>query len=219
MASALTPTSWFYSLYCHTPHTQKQRDITSRSKNSFLLVSDASISVLNYPTYITIAELLNITRNGTINPSKTLTVANQTDVCFLHYVTLILRTTSQDYSRQFIFPFVVANTSYNILGVSFVEDYIQNINIQDLTLQFKDHSKVHPSYTKFTSLLSKSYPYFSYRYRINSRSKIHAKYNSSEINCAFPIKNYNFHFTTTPKKVFSLKPHTYFSTKFLQHST
>ena len=50
MANAVTPTSWFYSLYIHTPSTQIQRENPSRLEISLLLDSGASISVLNYPT-------------------------------------------------------------------------------------------------------------------------------------------------------------------------
>ena len=60
MANAVTPTSWFYSLYTHTPSKQIQRDYLSRLEISFLLDSGASISVLSYPTHVTIAKLLNI---------------------------------------------------------------------------------------------------------------------------------------------------------------
>ena len=58
IANALTPTSCFYSLYCHTPLNQSQRDSPSRFVFSFRLDSGASISVLNLP----IAKRLNITR-------------------------------------------------------------------------------------------------------------------------------------------------------------
>ena len=49
MANAVTPTSWFYSLYTQTPLNQSQRDFPSKLDISFLLGSGASISVLNYP--------------------------------------------------------------------------------------------------------------------------------------------------------------------------
>ena len=62
MANAVTPTSWFYSLFIHTPSTQIQRENPSRLEISFLSVSGASISVLKYPTYVTIAKLLKIKR-------------------------------------------------------------------------------------------------------------------------------------------------------------
>ena len=72
--------------------------------------------------------------------------------------------------------------------------------MQDLTLHFKHQSKDLPAYTKFTSLLYEDYPYFSYIYRINFRTKIRLKPNSTKI-AHFPIKIfYNLHFTTTQKK-------------------
>ena len=145
MANALTPTSWFYSLYTHTSSNQNHRDYPSRLEISFLLDSGASISILNHPTYITIAKFLNIKQNPPHNSSKTLTVANQTDVPTLHYITITLNTTIEDDSRQFTIPFAVADIKYNILGTPFVEENIQNINIQDSTLQFKHHSIVYPN--------------------------------------------------------------------------
>ena len=81
MANAVTPTSWFYSPYIHTPSNQIQRDNPSRLEMSFPLDSGALMSVLNYPTYVTIAKLLNIKQTITFNPSKT--VANQTEVPIL----------------------------------------------------------------------------------------------------------------------------------------
>ena len=152
---------------------------------------------------------------GLHNTSKTLTVANQTEVPKLHYANIILNTTIDDNSRYFSIPFAVADIKYNILGTPFIEDIIQNINIQDFTLEFKYQSKTDPNYAKFTTLLSKDYPYFSYIYRINSKTQIHLKPKSSKI-AHFPIKKYhNLHFTTTPQNhFFPSVPHTYFATKF-----
>ena len=172
MANAVTPTSWFYSLYTHTPSNQVQQDYPSRFEISFLLDSGASISVLNYPTYVTIAKLLNIKHNNTLTPSKTLTVANQTEVPILHYVTILLNSSIEDNSRQFTILFAVGDIKYNILGTPFFEEYIQNIDLQDFTLQYKHQSTQHPNLTKFTSILSKDYPYFSYNYRNNSKTQI-----------------------------------------------
>ena len=219
MANVLTPTSWFYSLYTHTPSNQIHRDYPSRLEISFLLDSGASISVLNHPTYITIAKLLNIKQTSPHNSSKTLTVANQTEVPILHYITITLNTTIEDNSRQFTIPFAVADIKYNILGTPFFEENIQNINIQDFTLHFKNHSRVYPNYAKSTSLLSKDYPYFSYIYRINSKTQIRLKPTTSKI-AHFPINNYyNLHFSTTPQKqFFPTIPHTYFSPNFAQPS-
>ena len=47
MANAVTPTSWFYTLYVHTPLSIAQRDNPSRLEIAFLLDSGASISVLD----------------------------------------------------------------------------------------------------------------------------------------------------------------------------
>ena len=98
-----------------------------------------------------------------------------------------MNTTIDENSRYFSVPFAVADIKYNILGTPFFEDNIQNINIQDFTLEFKYQSKTHPSYTKFTTLLSKDNPYFSYIYRIISKTQIRLKPKSSKI-AHFPIK-------------------------------
>ena len=58
MANAVTLTSWFYSLYTHTPTKQNQRHYSSILEIFHLLDSGGYISVLNYPTYITIAIFL-----------------------------------------------------------------------------------------------------------------------------------------------------------------
>ena len=188
----VTPTSWFYTLYVHTPSSIVQRDNPSRLEIAFLLDSGASISVLNYPTYITLTKLLDIRPNHTsdVGPtrnSKTLTVANQTEVPILHYANIILNTAIDENSRYFSVRFAVADIKYNILRTPFFEDNIQNINIQDFTLEFKYQSKTHPNYAKLTTLLSKEYPYFSYIYRIISKTQIRLKSKSSKI-AHFPIK-------------------------------
>ena len=153
MANALRPTSWFYSLYSHTSERHNNSDNPSRLEIFFLLESGVSISVLNYPTYGTIAKLLKITNNNsTRNSSKTLTVANQTEVPIIHNRTLTLNTTNVDYSRHLIIPFAAADIKYNIIGTLFFEEFIQNINIQDFTLQFKHPSSDFPNSVKFTSL-------------------------------------------------------------------
>ena len=113
MANAVTPTSWIYTLYVHTPSIT-QRDNPARLEIAFLLVNGASISVLNYPTYITLTKLLDIRPNHTsdVGPtqnSKTLTVANQTEVAILHYANIILNTTIDENSCYFSVPFAVAD--------------------------------------------------------------------------------------------------------------
>ena len=73
------------------------------------------MSVINFPTNVTIAKLLNIKQNNTLNPSKTLTVANQTEIPIQHYVTITLNTTIEDDSRQFTIPVAVADIKYNLI--------------------------------------------------------------------------------------------------------
>ena len=63
IANAVTPTSWFYTLYVHTPSSITQRDNPSRLEIALLVDSGASISVLNYPTYITLTKLLYQTKS------------------------------------------------------------------------------------------------------------------------------------------------------------
>ena len=181
MANAVTPTSWFYSLYIHTPSNQHQRDYPSRLEISFLSDSGVSISVVNYPSYVNIAKLLIIKQNLTLSSSKTLIVADRTEVRIIHNVTITLYTTIEDDSRQFTIIFAVADIKYIILGTPFFEDNIQNINIQDFTLQFEHQSTIYPNYTNITSLFSKDYPYISCIYRIKSKTQIPLKLNSSKI--------------------------------------
>ena len=109
MANAVTPTSWFYTLYVHTPSSITQRDNPSRLEIAFLLDSGASISVLNNPTHKTLTKLLDIrpTHTSDIGPhntSKTLTVANQTEVPKILYANIILNTIIDEYSRYFSVP-------------------------------------------------------------------------------------------------------------------
>ena len=181
-----------------------------------MLDSGGSISVLNYPTYLTIAKLLNITCNNKTNHrSKTLTVANQTEFPILQYKTTTLNTSIEQTSRQLFIPFAVADIKYNNLRTPFFEEYIQNINYQHFTLQFKYQSKDQPNTTKLTALLSKDYLYFSYMYRNNSKTQTRLNPNSSK-SAQFPIKNYyNLHFATILKnQLLPTIPLTYFSSKF-----
>ena len=204
MANAVTPTSWFYTLYVHTPSSIVQRNNPSRLEIAYIILTKHLDIISNHTSDV-----------GSTRNSKTLTVANQTEVPILHYANIILNTTIDEDSRYFSVPFAVADIKYNILGTPFFEDKIQNINIQDFTLEFKYQSKTHPNYAKFTTLQSKDYPYFSYIYRINSKTQIRLKPKSSNI-AHILIKNYhNLHFTTTPQNhFFPSVPHTYFATKF-----
>ena len=158
MANAVTPTSWFYTLYVHTPSSITQRDNPSRLEIAFLLDTGASISVLNYPTYITLTKLLDIrpthtSDTGPYNTSKTLTVANQTEVPILHYANIILNTTIDENSRYFSVPFAVADIKYNILGTPFLK-IIYRTSIYKILLS---NSNTNHKYTQILQNLQLSY--------------------------------------------------------------
>ena len=152
-------TSWFYTRYVHTPSSIVQRDNPSRLEIAHLLDSGASISVPNYPTYITLTKLLDIRSNHTcdVGPtrnSKTLPVANQTEIPILHYANIILNTTIDENSRYFSVPFAVADIKYNILGAPFFEDNIQNIKYKTLHSNLKTNQK----HTQIMQSSQHSYP-------------------------------------------------------------
>ena len=128
---------------------------------------------------------------------------------FLLYVTLTLFTAIEDDSRQFILILAVADIKYNFPNTPFFEEYIHNFNIQDFTLQFKHHSKVHSNHTKYLSVLSEDYPYFSYIDWTNSRTETLLK----------PISFKIAHLPITPK-CFSPKIRTIFNfIEVLTHGT
>ena len=133
--------------------------------------------MLNYPTYITLTKLLDIRPNHTsdIGPhytSKTLTVANQTEVPILHYANIILSTAIDDNSPYCSVPFAVADIKDNILGTPFFEDNIQNINIQDFTLEFKYQSNTHTN----SANSQQSYPKITHTFHTFTESIPKQKY-------------------------------------------
>ena len=81
--NGITPTSWFYQLSIYTP-PQTIDPCSSRFQIILLLDTGASIFVLNLPTYTILAERLNINAHTKEQQkTKTLTVANQTEVPIL----------------------------------------------------------------------------------------------------------------------------------------
>ena len=129
----------------------------------------------NLPTYTILTKHLNIQPQNTsrTQKSKTLTVANQTEVPILNYITLTCNTEIKENSRQFIIHFAVADIKYNILGTPFFEKNIQSIDIQNLTMKFTQHHQTFPNNTKFTTITEKDYPFVSYIYMITSKEAIH----------------------------------------------
>ena len=92
----------------------------------------ASISVLNLPTFHVIAKQLNLNVPKDIENTraKTLTVANQTEVPIVHYVSMTCFTEVNHQNRFFNIEFAVANIKYNILGAPVFKKNIQIIEFQ-----------------------------------------------------------------------------------------
>ena len=110
-----------------------------------------------YSTILPISQL-QILRSAICNDitnhtSKTLTLANQTEIPILNNVTVSLNTSIKLNSRQFIIPFAVAGMKNNSLGTPYFEECIQNFTIQDFTAQFEYQSKDQINVTKLTPIL------------------------------------------------------------------
>ena len=133
---------------------------------------------------------------------------------FQHYKTITLNSSIEHHCRQFIIPFTCAKIKYIILGTPYFEKHIQNVNIQDFTLHLKYQPKDQPNITNCTSQYSKDYPYFSYIYRINSRSLIRLNPNSLKLAHSAMKNYYNLHITSFRKINFSYITTFFFSTKF-----
>ena len=89
IANTITPYSWFYPLDVHAPE-EKDNTLPSKLEILFLLDTGASLLVLNLPTFHVIAKQLNlnIPKNIENKRAKTLTVANQTEVPIIHYISM-----------------------------------------------------------------------------------------------------------------------------------
>ena len=120
IANTITPYSWFYPLYIHASETN-DNILPSKLEILFLLDTGASISVLNLPTFHVISKQLNINvpTNLQNKRAKTLTVANQTEVPIIHYISMTCFTEVNHKTRSFNIDFAIANIKYNILGHPF----------------------------------------------------------------------------------------------------
>ena len=137
---------------------------------------------------------LKIPTNIENKRAKTLTVATQTEVPVIHYISMTCFTEVNHQNRSFKIDFAVANIKYNILGTPFFKRHIQNIDFQQNIMTYKEqHSKL-PAKTHFSTFTEKDYPYVSYIYTIKCEEPIHFKLKSGKTTL-FPIKNYmNLHF-------------------------
>ena len=214
IANTITPYSWFYPLYLHASEG-KDNILPSILEILFLLDAGASISVLNLPTIHVIAKQINLNVPKMLKKAKTLTVANQTEVPIIHYVSMTCFTEVNHQNRSFNIEFAVANIKYNILGTPFFKKHIQNKDFQRNIMTCKEQHPKLPTKTHFSTFTEEDYPYVSYINTIESKEPIHFKPRSGKtIN--FPINNYlNLHFKLEDNtKIYPSIPYTYFLQKF-----
>ena len=160
IANTITPYSWFYPLYIHASETN-DNILPSKLEIVFLLDTGASISVLNLPTFHVISKQLNINvpTNLQNKRAKTLTVANQTEVPIIHYISMTCFTEVNHKTRSFNIDFAVANIKYNILGTPFFKKHIQNIDFQQNIMTYIEQHPKLPTKTTFSTFTEKDYPY------------------------------------------------------------
>ena len=132
-----------------------------------MLDSEASICVLNLPTFTIIAnhflKYSNFTQN---NEVKTLTVANKTEVPILFNVFLTVHTSIHGSARTLVIHFAVANFKYNIPGTLFFEKYVKTLNIENMSLTINTPHESRVNTLPFTAHKEKDYPCFSYKHTI-----------------------------------------------------
>ena len=213
IANTITPYSWFYVLYVHASE-RKDNILPSKEEILFLLDTGASISVLNLPSFNVIAKQLNINvpKNIENKIGKTLTVANQTEVPIIHYVSMTCSTEVNNQNRSFNIKFAVAKIKYNILGAPFFKRNIQNIDFQQIFMTYKDQYLKLPTKTHFSTFTDKDYPFISYIYTIKCKEPIHFKPRSGKT-IHFPITNLHFELEDSTK-FYPSNLYTYFSQKF-----
>ena len=151
---------------------------------------------MNLPTFHVIAKHLNLNvlKNIEYKRTKILTVANQTEVPIINYVSMTCFTKVNRQNRSFNNEFAVANIKYNILGAPFFKKHIQNLDFQQNKMTLKEQHPKLTTKTHFSTFTEKDYPYVSYIHPIKCKEPIHFKPRSGKtIN--FPIKDYlNLHF-------------------------
>ena len=118
---------------------------------------------MNLPTFHVIAKQLNLNlpKNIENKRAKTLTVANQTEVLIIQYISMTCFTEVNNQNRSFYIEFAVANIKYIILGAPFSRKNIQNIDFQQKIMIYKEQHPKLPTKTHFSTFTEKDYPYIS----------------------------------------------------------
>ena len=172
IANTISPYSWFYPLYIHASETN-DNILPSKLEILFLLDTGASISVLNLPTFHVISKQLNINvpTNLQNKRAKTLTVANQTEVPIIHYISMTCFTEVNHKTRSFNMDFAVASIKYNILGTPFFKKHIQNIDFQQNIMTYTEQHPKLSTKTTFSTFTEKDYPYIFTFILLNVRNQ------------------------------------------------
>ena len=144
---------------------------------------------MSLPTFHVIAKQLNVNvpKNFENKRAKTLTVANQTEVPIIHYISMTCFTEVNHQNRTFNTEFAVASIKYNILGTPFFKNNFQNIDFQQNIMTYKEQHPKLPTQTHFATFTEEDYPYISYIYSIKCKEPIHFKPRSGKT-IHFPIK-------------------------------
>ena len=91
--------------------------------------------------------------------AKTLTVANQTEVPIVHYVSMTCFTEVNHQNRSFKIEFALANIKYKILGAPFFKKKIQNIAFKQNIMTYRTTSKTSNKNT-FFNIHRKRLPFY-----------------------------------------------------------
>ena len=123
---------------------------------------------MNLPTFHVISKQLNISvpTNLQNKRAKTLTVANQTEVPIIPYISMTCFTEVNHKTRSFNIDFAVANIKYNILGTPFFKKHIQKIDFQQNIMTYTEQHPKLSTKTTFSTFTEEDYPYISYIYTI-----------------------------------------------------
>ena len=172
----------FTPLYVHTSET-KENLLPSKLEILFLSDTGASKFVLNLPTFHVISKQLNLNVPKIIENkrAKTLTVANQTEVPILHYISMTSFTEVNHQNRSFNIDFAVANIKYNILGTPFFKTHIQNKDFQQNIMTYKEqHSKL-PTKTNFSTFTEKTIHLFHTFILLNVKNQFTLNLDQAEL--------------------------------------
>ena len=114
---------------------------------------------MNLPTFHVIAKQLNVIvpKNIENKRAKTFTVANQTEIPIIHYVSMTCFTEVNQQNQSFNIEFAVANVIYKVLGAPFFKRNIQNIDFQQNILTHKEQHPKLPTKPQFSTFTEKNH--------------------------------------------------------------